>query len=602
MKLPSWLYASIAAIILLSCYSLQKRYQVESKNKATCIVAEYEVLEDLASSSQMDIGTALKQLKQNGLGGVAISEEFVGSLIGSGNATVATGDRRGIEVSQASENRFNRGLQTRWKGQFGKSSGGFLPLNPSDVQTVRQTSLLFDPAACLLAKSADLLIVGRISNPIGASSQTVTESIKWASELGCKYFLPQGDQVLGRRDNLRVLVDALMGAGMLYATPEFSKIGGDANVVEMAPEMVVRLHSAQSQEIDKMTVNAVVERFVKAAKERGMRLLLLRPISLSSDNGIASFGELIRQVKSGLVAEGLVIGEPHPSEDSNVPSWVFVAIGVAGAPVVFWLVLQLIPGSQILAGILALLPVVAATKDSGRPYCALMLSMAFPIAAFVIADLLKLRNTILAYCLVSVVSLAGGLAVAGLLNGLPYFIHAEEFKGVKLAHFAPIAVIGIFLCARMTNLRATMRKEVNWGSALLAIGVLGALAFMATRTGNDSPAGVSGLELKFRDLLDAVLFVRPRTKEFLVGNPLLFVGLGMLAAQTAGKKTWAPGWIALFLTAGAIGQTSIVNTMCHFHTPLAVSLSRIGVGLVAGGIIGALLLGAASRLQPREGA
>ena len=66
MKLPSWLYASIAAIILLSCYSLQKRYQVESKNKATCIVAEYEVLEDLASSSQMDIGTALKQLKQNG--------------------------------------------------------------------------------------------------------------------------------------------------------------------------------------------------------------------------------------------------------------------------------------------------------------------------------------------------------------------------------------------------------------------------------------------------------------------------------------------------------------------------------------------------------
>jgi hypothetical protein len=40
------------------------------------------------------------------------------------------------------------------------------------------------------------------------------------------------------------------------------------------------------------------------------------------------------------------------------------------------------------------------------------------------------------------------------------------------------------------------------------------------------------------------------------------------------------------LLIGAIGQTSIVNTLCHLHTPVEVSLIRILIGLILGGILG----------------
>jgi hypothetical protein len=128
--------------------------------------------------------------------------------------------------------------------------------------------------------------------------------------------------------------------------------------------------------------------------------------------------------------------------------------------------------------------------------------------------------------------------------------------------------------------------------------ILGALMFMSSRTGNDNPAGVSDLELKMRFLLDRILVVRPRTKEFLIGHPLLIVGIGLLAAHRAKPNPKLAILTALALAGGAIGQTDIVNTLCHIHTPILLSLTRIGVGVVAGCIIGLAVWVVAKRWLP----
>jgi len=54
----------------------------------------------------------------------------------------------------------------------------------------------------------------------------------------------------------------------------------------------------------------------------------------------------------------------------------------------------------------------------------------------------------------------------------------------------------------------------------------------------------------------------------------------------------------LLLAIGAIGQTSIVNTMCHLHTPIHLSVARILSGLVAGCILGLLVILVAQRVWP----
>jgi hypothetical protein len=114
---------------------------------------------------------------------------------------------------------------------------------------------------------------------------------------------------------------------------------------------------------------------------------------------------------------------------------------------------------------------------------------------------------------------------------------------------------------------------------LLALIIIG---LMIARSGNEAGIGVSPIELKFRAILDKVLGVRPRTKEFLVGYPLLFVGI---ACALHGRRREA----AVLVTIGSIGLVSVVNTFCHIHTPLVLSSLRTINGFVVGAVIGIVL-------------
>ena len=223
---------------------------------------------------------------------------------------------------------------------------------------------------------------------------------------------------------------------------------------------------------------------------------------------------------------------------------------------------------------------------------------------FLLLDRRGAKILLVEYALVSAVSIAGGLAVAGMLNELPYFVRADQFFGVKAAQFTPIAIVAAYFLWRLCEMRGLAKNPVLWGQIILGVVIVGALAIMWMRSGNDNPAAVSGAELKFRGLLDRILVVRPRTKEFLLGNPLMIIGIGLLLRSRIANlsKPANGGWIALAIAGGAIGQTSIVNTMCHLHTPLEVGLTRIVVGLVLGGILGLVFWAIINRVAPeREG-
>jgi len=73
--------------------------------------------------------------------------------------------------------------------------------------------------------------------------------------------------------------------------------------------------------------------------------------------------------------------------------------------------------------------------------------------------------------------------------------------------------------------------------------------------------------------------VRPRTKEFLIGHPALFVGIALLLTRRR-------GWGLPLVVLGVLGQVSLLNTFCHIHTPLNVSILRAVNGLVLGLLLG----------------
>ncbi len=205
---------------------------------------------------------------------------------------------------------------------------------------------------------------------------------------------------------------------------------------------------------------------------------------------------------------------------------------------------------------------------------------------------------------VSLTSLFGGLVVAAFLTDLPHLVGVQLFRGVKLAQLLPLVVVAFVFAARS----ATSYRQVRWETGergaewpalraglqevlsysvrywhVLAVAfALGLLAMLVMRSGNEPLLPVSGLEIKLRALLDSTLGVRPRTKEIFFAHPLMVLALIWLCR---GRRRGL--WI--LLTAGAIGQVSIVNTFCHLHTPLLVSLARACNGLWIG-IIGGIIL------------
>ncbi|HTD35949.1 MAG TPA: DUF5693 family protein, partial [Candidatus Limnocylindrales bacterium] len=116
------------------------------------------------------------------------------------------------------------------------------------------------------------------------------------------------------------------------------------------------------------------------------------------------------------------------------------------------------------------------------------------------------------------------------------------------------------------------------GVALLAIGYL-----VLTRSGNQSDIAPSNFELTLRHHLTALLSVRPRFKEFVIGFPALMLVPALLPAHRA-----LAGWL-LALAIG-VGLGDVVDTFSHLHTALAVSLLRLANGAVLGIVVGAIAI------------
>jgi Family of unknown function (DUF5693) len=210
-----------------------------------------------------------------------------------------------------------------------------------------------------------------------------------------------------------------------------------------------------------------------------------------------------------------------------------------------------------------------------------------------------LGKALLLFAATSGLSILGGLLVVGCLADTRYMVKLDQFSGVKLAHVIPL--LGVLALqvgwdlgsrgaqpgeSRIATLirgwQEAAQAAVRYWHAVLLLVCAAALGLMVLRSGNEAGSSVPGLEMTFRSLLNHVFGVRPRTKEVLIGHPLLFLAFARMAGgRSVGR--WA------LLTVGTIGQVSLVNTFTHLHTPLLISVERTLHGLWAGALVGLVL-------------
>ena len=206
----------------------------------------------------------------------------------------------------------------------------------------------------------------------------------------------------------------------------------------------------------------------------------------------------------------------------------------------------------------------------------------------------------------------GSLLASSALSQLSYIIEIDLYRGVKLMQLIPI---GLFMLAYLlvyayeeTGAReavlahAGQRGEkgrvkrfnayfaqlmqtpmkLGWFIAVVVIVVaavfmLLVLVYYMYRTGNSTTTSAS--ELAFRNFLENALIARPRTKEMLIGWPMLLLFIWSLRR---GMK-FLP---MVFGMGMSIGLVSVVNTFLHIRTPFLLSLLRTGWGMLFGLLIG----------------
>ncbi len=351
---------------------------------------------------------------------------------------------------------------------------------------------------------------------------------------------------------------------------------------------VARLHTLTDAQAKTFKVSEVIERYRLALNERNNRVFLFKmPSTLNVEADKAYLEECITRFIDTAQNDGFTI--VNETVNFNLPLInVILAILVGfGAIVIFILLFSELGATKLgyILGIIGAIGYVGLLKLSpsiAYRMMALFGATIFPTYAMIIGikeTPRNLKETIIAFLKICVISYGGVFTIVGALSRTSFALGINVFAGVKLAHIIPIAAIIVILVYRKHKLdynfyKGILDRKISYG-ALIIIGIIaGALLIYTSRTGNSGSA--STLELQFRQLLTNVLGVRPRTKEFLIGYPILVCLL-----YYGYKEAYLP-----FIIFAAMGPISLVNTYAHIHTPLLISMTRSVYGIVFGLLIG----------------
>ncbi|MBQ9358272.1 MAG: hypothetical protein IJT95_01865 [Abditibacteriota bacterium] len=604
----------VLAALLASGNIVMQKNSAETHNRAVETCMDFNEIKNLAATGGKTTEEVLTALKNAGVNSVALEMD-----------TLATASAKGHVVLRAPGEYELRGYSSLtfipkmfdivFAGKVTASIFGSEILLRFDEKAVNRDLLEKVPIGFYdgeynAAKNAGMIICGRVPSFDGASMKAINCILDYLTLLDVRRIVFNGDTILGYRSLAAPLGKELKKRQIYFGKVEFAKQKGEQKVAEENTEYLVIVHSITQAELATMAPETAIERYVKAVRERNVRILYLRPID-KSGNALKSCCGFVSALAAGLNKAGYQVKPIHRTEPMPANALLKAVCG-AGAAAMLVILLSIAynvrPSAQILlaAALTALFAYMCYKGGSLIKPVTLLLGIATPVCAVLAATRSprdgSLRTggpgtALLCVLLAFAVTMAGALFNLALLSDTSYIMRNQVYSGVKIAHFAPLFILSLLavsgsLCSKESlkeqaaRLRQVLSRPANWGYLILGAAALCITALMLARSGNDAGIGVSPLELRLRSLLDRIVYVRPRSKEFLIGYPSLLIGFTLLFKNIR-------GWGSVFTVGGSIALISLFNTFCHIHTPVIISLIRSANGLwcgIAAGLLCYLVL------------
>ena len=157
-----------------------------------------------------------------------------------------------------------------------------------------------------------------------------------------------------------------------------------------------------------------------------------------------------------------------------------------------------------------------------------------------------------------------GYSLCAVLSGVDYYMYFSSFRGVKISLVIP-PVFSVFAYIRLygfkkINFKISINiKNLCFVFLVAIFGIIAAYLYIL-RSGNSI---ISDFEINFRNTLDSLMGIRPRTKEFLIGWPSLALFVWYV-------KNTKQNLIPLILAMGVgILASSVLNSFCHVFTKVS---------------------------------
>lgn len=387
-------------------------------------------------------------------------------------------------------------------------------------------------------------------------------------------FIASGDSILGygNPQSLRVLASFLKEKQKFFGYVEFVGQKGEDTLARLVPEWTLRVHSIPPDELKNYTPSSARDRFLRALKERSVRVLYIRLFTEPSFAGWEKNLAYLRDLRRDVEREGFVLGYPTlPFASFSPPRWLVALFAATSGFFLFSVVNAFFPRVPVwvgfLGGVLAFGDLLWGIKITG-----LWAGIAVPtLAVFLLIESFEEKKVLSGIALAFLLSFAGAFTVAQGMYHWLFVLRIEQYFGVKVTLVLPLFLVLLYLFRRCllgesiagVLLGYLRRFEVL---VLLFLGVAFALYLM--RSGNFPLLGAGELESRMRVFLERALFARPRTKEFLIGYPALW----LLASLR--KKPLRPVYRVVLWLGVTVGFVTFFNSFCHLHTPLAFILLR----------------------------
>lgn len=510
------LFILIVIILIFSLIRAIHRWNIEKSNRTVELVLDFREIQSISEISNYDIDYLISEFHSAGLNSIAICEEEKESK---------------YDIFHLSDNE-NRFVIKR-----------------------------IDWNIMELIQRYGLKAILRPSNPYWISRKYIEDyfsQIKdWSIISGIVF---EGKEVMGYPNHIQYIIKEIQNQDIKIGVIEFAHQLGIERIGKELPHKFVRVHSIKRKNRF-IEQNILINRYIRAIRERGVRILYLHILPGDFQDNRRFFSRL----REKIISEGFKLGYAEPFIDKGE---------YFGSPLLRYK--NKYP-TYLLSTIVAIfiplfgLVILYRSIKSENP-----------------GELSPVFACLVNFLMTCGVTLIGALILVGILSRIDFMLKLDQMRGVKLCLILPI-IIGFFYLyvkskgsSYLIQLKNLMNSTVKCKHLIyLTIFVL-SIVVMIIRSGNTGLIPVSVFENSVREFIERIFGVRPRIKEFLIGHPLMLLGIYL----TLNRKRLLHLSGEIFLALGLIGQISIINTFCHIHTPLEISLCRTFHGLWLGVILG----------------